>query len=69
MGAVEVVVLGELDENGAQMSLVDDDQVIKALTADRANEPLRDGIRARGRNGVLTLVMPSLDNRVPKSRP
>jgi hypothetical protein len=47
VGAVAVVVLGELDEDGPQMSLVDDDQVIKAVSADRANEPLRDGIRTR----------------------
>jgi hypothetical protein len=50
MGAVEVVVLGELDEDGPQMSLADDDQVIKAPTADRANERLGDGIRRGARS-------------------
>ncbi len=58
MGAVEVAVLGELDQNGAEVSLIDDDQVIRALSADRASEPLGDRIRARARKGVLTLVMP-----------
>jgi hypothetical protein len=51
------------------VSLVDDDQMIKALSADRAIEPLGDRIRARGPKGVLMLVMPSLDGRAPKSRP
>jgi hypothetical protein len=37
MGAVEVVIIGELREHGAQMPLVDDDHVIKALLPDRAN--------------------------------
>jgi hypothetical protein len=44
MGTVEVVVLRELDEDGAQMTLVDDNHVIQALAANRANQPLRDGI-------------------------
>jgi hypothetical protein len=37
MGAVQVVVIGELREHGAQMPLIDDDHVIKALLPDRAN--------------------------------
>ena len=37
MGTVEVVVVGELREHGAQMPFVDDDHVIKALLPDRAN--------------------------------
>jgi len=41
----------ELDQDGAEVSLVDHDQVIKALSADRANEPLDDRIRARGPKG------------------
>jgi hypothetical protein len=45
---VDVVVVRELDQAGAEVSLVDDDQMIKALSADRAIEPLGDRIRARG---------------------
>jgi hypothetical protein len=37
MGAVEVVVIGELREHGAQMPLIDDDHVTKALLPDRSN--------------------------------
>jgi hypothetical protein len=44
LGAVEVVVVRELDQDAAEVWLVDDDQVIKALSANRANEPLGDRI-------------------------
>ena len=51
MGAVEVVVLDVLDEHGAEVTLVDEDHMIQALSADRANEPFGDGIRARRPEG------------------
>ena len=39
-GGGEVVVVREIHQDGAQVPLVDDEQVITALSADRANEPL-----------------------------
>jgi len=69
MGAVEVVVAGVLDEHGAKVPLVDDDHVIKALLADRAHQPLGDGIRPRGPEGCSDARDAQFDNRSPKSRP
>jgi len=37
MGAVEVVIVGELDEHSVEVPLIDDDHVVKALLSDRAN--------------------------------
>ena len=51
MGPVEVVIVGELDEHSAEVQLIDDDHVIKALLSDRANEPLGEGICPQGPKG------------------
>ena len=34
-------------EHGSQVCLVDDERVVQALLPDRADDPLRDGVRVR----------------------
>ena len=44
--AMLVVVPLELSENLVQVSVAQDEQVVQALSADGADEPLRVGVRA-----------------------
>jgi hypothetical protein len=57
MGAVEVVVVRELHQDSAQVPLVDDEQVITALSSERANEPLGSQILS-GLKTVLEIGKP-----------
>ena len=46
MRAVLVVVVDELDDNGAQVALVHRDDVVETFTPNGADHPFGDGIRA-----------------------
>ena len=48
MGPIVVVVLDELNQDGHEMAVVDHDQVVPALDANRPHDPLRDGVRVGG---------------------
>ena len=48
MGAIVVVVLNEVRQGGYETAVVDYDQVVQALDANRPHDPLRDGVRVGG---------------------
>ena len=54
-----VVMLHVLAEHPAEVRLVEDDQVVEALAANRANHPLSDAFAFGARTGVRTMRMPS----------
>ncbi len=54
-----VVVADILPQNGPKMPLVDDDQVIQALSAECAYYSFGDGVRLGSRIGVSMASMPS----------
>ena len=47
MGTMPVIVPGELGQDPAKMPLPEDQHVVRALAAQRANEPLRKCVTAR----------------------
>ena len=48
MGPIVVVVLDELRQDGHEMAVVDHDQVIQTLVANRPHDPFRDRVGVRG---------------------
>jgi hypothetical protein len=51
VGTIDVVVVDELGEAGVEVSLVDDDDMVQALPANRAHYALGDGVCARVKGG------------------
>jgi hypothetical protein len=47
MGSVAIVVIGELGQHRAQVTLVNHDQVIEAFGPNRPHDPLRDRVGGR----------------------
>ena len=67
--AHHVVVPDVLAHHAAEMPLVDHNQMVEALAAERPNHAFGDGVRIRARTGVRTFVIPMPAPRATKSGP
>jgi hypothetical protein len=63
-----VVVLDELAQHALQVSAVGDQQPVKALPSDGADESLSDGVAFGALTGVRITRMPSALNTASKTR-
>ena len=62
MRSVLVVVADELGQDRQQVPLVEHNQVVKTLSAERPNHSLDDGVRTRRSNGRGDAINTASDN-------
>jgi len=69
MRSLPVVVLHELTEDGREVLLVQNDDVVEALSPQGADHSLRNSVRFGALIGVAMASMPMRRARLRKSRP